>query len=157
MEKTMTYNCEIKEQAAQPILSRRTRLTMQELPQFLGQTYGAVMQYLGELREEPAGPPFAIYYNFDMNDLDIEAGFPVSKEYPAGYGLVSCEFPAGKMATCLHIGPYEQLKNAYDALSEWIKTRGYEPLGPTIEFYLNGPETPPDKLQTLIAFPLKSN
>lgn len=54
----MTYECEIKDQPAQPTISRRTHAAVGDLPQVLGQTFGAIMQYLGEAGEQPVGAPF---------------------------------------------------------------------------------------------------
>ena len=45
----MSYNCELKQQPAQPALTVRMRAAMQDLPQLFGKSYGAIMQYLGEL------------------------------------------------------------------------------------------------------------
>jgi len=83
----MSYNCELKEQPPQPALSVRTRAAVQDLPQLFGKVYGAIMQYLGELGEQPAGMPFAAYYNMDMQNLDVEIGFPVARKF-AGKGEV---------------------------------------------------------------------
>ena len=74
----MSYKCELNEQATQPALSIRTRTPVQDIPQVLGKAYGAIAQYLGELGEQPVGPPFAAYYNMDMQNLDIEIGFPAA-------------------------------------------------------------------------------
>jgi effector-binding domain-containing protein len=147
----------IREQPAQPTLSLRTRSSVQDLPQFFGKVYGAVIQYLGELGEQPVGPPFAIYYNMDMQNLDLEAGFPVSKEFPAKGELSAGEIPAGKIATCLYTGPYADCGSAYEALAQWVKDNGYEATGVAYEMYLNDPaEVPHEEAQTLIAFPLKT-
>jgi effector-binding domain-containing protein len=152
----MTYNCELKEQAAQPTLTIRTRIPVQNIPQFMGKAFGGVMQYLEEQGEQPAGPPFAAYYNMDMQNMDVEAGFPVSRSLAGRGELQAGTIPGGKRATCLHVGPYEQLGLAYEALTEWIKANGYEPTGVAYEFYLNAPDdTPPQGLQTLMVFPLK--
>ena len=47
----MSYECEVKEQAAQPALSIRTRTSVQDISQVLGKAYGAIAKYLGELGE----------------------------------------------------------------------------------------------------------
>ena len=75
----MSYHCEVKEQPVQKTLSIRTRAAVQDLPQVFGEGYGAIAQYLGELGEQPIGPPFAAYYNMDMDNLDVEFGFPVAR------------------------------------------------------------------------------
>ncbi|NWJ96274.1 MAG: GyrI-like domain-containing protein [Chloroflexi bacterium] len=146
----------IKEQPTQPTLSLRTRTTVQDLPQLVGRVYGAVTQYLGELGEPPAGPPFVIYYNMDLQDLDLELGFPVSKVFPGKGEIKASEFPGGRVATCLYTGPYPECGSAYEALGQWVKDKGYETTGLAYEVYLNSPaEVSPQDLETVISFPLK--
>jgi effector-binding domain-containing protein len=114
------------------------------------------MQYLGKTGVQPAGPPFAAYYNMDMQDLDVEIGFPV-KEAVQGEGEIEAgAIPGGKYASCLYTGPYENFELPYNALTAWLKEKGQQGIGVSYEFYLNDPEhTPQDKLQTQILFPLK--
>jgi len=103
----MSYKCEVKKQVAQPTLTIRTKASVQELPLILGNSYGIITQYLGELGEAPVGAPFVAYYNMDMQNLDIEIGFPVSKKLPDKGDIKPGEIPAGNFAICLHTGPYE--------------------------------------------------
>ena len=153
----MSYECEVKEQAAQPALSIRTRTSVQDIPQVLGKAYGAIAQYLGELGEQPAGPPFTVYYNMDMQNLDIEIGFPVSRQFSGKGDIRASEIPSGKVAICLYTGPYSEIEPAYNALSQWIEDNGYEATGVVYEMYLNDPaQTPPQELRTQIAFSLKT-
>ena len=153
----MSYKCEVKEQSTQPTLSIRTRTPVQDILQVLGKAYGAIAQYLGELGEQPAGPPFAAYYNVDMQNLDIEIGFPVFRRLAGKDDIQASEIPSGKVATCLYTGPYSEIEPAYNALSQWVKDNGYETTGVTYEMYLNDPaQTPPQELRTQIAFLLKT-
>lgn len=153
----MSYKCEVKELSTQPALSIRTRTSVQNLPQVFGETYGAIAQYLCELEEQPAGPPFAGYFNMDMQDLDVEIGIPVSKRLPGKEDINASEIPGGKVATCLYTGPYSEIEPAYTALSQWIEDNGYEPTGVSYEMYVDDPaETPPQELRTEIRFPVKS-
>lgn len=153
----MSYKCEVEEQPTQPTLSIRTRTSVQDLAQALGKAYGAIAQYLGELGEQPVGPPFAAYYNIDMQDLDVEIGFPVSRGLPGKDDIKASEIPGGKAATCLYTGPYSEIEPAYNALSQWIEDNGYEATGVTYEMYLDDPaQTPPQELKTRILFPLKT-
>ena len=153
----MSYACEIIEQPAQPTLSIRTRTAVQELPQVLGAGYGAIMQYLGELGLSPTGHPFVIYYNMDMQDLDIELGFPVSQPLAGKGEIHAARMEGGEAATCLHIGPYDDCGPAYEALAQFVKDQGYEATCVAIEYYLNDPRQPPyEEPQTRIVLPLKS-
>lgn len=154
----MAYQCEIKEQLVQKTLSIRTRAAVQDLPQVFGDGYGKIAQYLGKLGEQPIGPPFAAYYNMDMDNLDVELGFPVVRQLPGKDEIMAGEIPAGRVATCLYTGPYSGVGPAYEALSQWLQEQGYGATGVVYEFYLNDPgQTPPVELQTQIVFPLKSN
>ena len=153
----MSYQCEAKEQPTQPTLSIRTRTPVQDLPQELGKAYGAIGQYLGELGEQPVGPPFAAYYNLDMQDLDVEIGFPVSRRLPGKDDIEASQIPGGKVATCIYTGPYSEMEPAYDALSQWIEDNGYQATGVAYEMYLDDPaQTPPQESKTQILFPLKA-
>ena len=152
----MAHPCELKEQDPQPVLSVRARGPVGELPKILGQAYGAIARYLGELEEQPVGPPFAAYYNMDMQDLDMEIGFPVARALPGKDEIQASEIPGGKAAICTHTGPYSEIEPTYNALFAWIDTNKYEVTGVVYEMYLNDPaETPPEELQTRIFVPLK--
>ena len=152
----MSYNCEILERTVQPVLAVRTRTPASELPQVLGRAYQAIVNLLGELEEDPAGPPYTAYFNMDMQNLDVEIGFPVSQKLKGRGEVIAGEIPAGSFASCLHTGPYSEIKSAYQVLMQWVVREGHEATGVSYEFYLNDPnQTPPEELMTQIVFPLK--
>jgi len=152
----MSYPCELKEQTPQPVLSIRTRTPVEKLPQVLGEAYRTIVQYLNETGEHPSGPPFAAYYNMDMQELDVEAGFPVSRAIASKGDIQPSQIPGGKTATCVHTGPYSDIEPAYTALTKWITDNGHTATGVAYEIYLNDPaETPPEELKTRILMPLK--
>jgi len=154
----MAYQCELKQKPAQPVLSIRTRTAVQDLREVLGKSYGSIMGYLMELGEQPVDAPFTAYYNMDMQDLDVEIGFPVGKALPTRGEIQASTMPEGQYASCVHTGPYSAIEPAYNALNAWIAQKGLEPTGVAYEFYLNDPtETPPEALQTRIVFPLKGD
>ena len=150
------FTCNLEQKEAQSVLSIRTFTTDTALPELVGRVYGAVAQYLGELGEAPAGPPFAAYYNMDMQHLDTELGFPVGKDLPGRGEIKAGQLPGGWQASVLYTGPYMGMGSAYEALTEFVKANGREATGVAIEFYLNSPlDTAPENLQTMIFFPLK--
>jgi effector-binding domain-containing protein len=152
----MISPCEVIDRPAQTVLSIRTHTAMQNLPAILGQAYGAIGQYLGQLRQPPAGAPFVFYYNMDMQNLDVEIGFPVAAKLPGQGNIQPNEIPGGKAAVCLYTGPYNQMEPAYGALMQWMADQGYESAGTGMEVYLNDPQqVPPEALQTQIVFPIK--
>lgn len=152
----MDYKFELSEPPAQPVLSIRTRTAVGNLPQELGQAYGAIIQYLHEIGEEPVEAAFAAYYNMDMEDLDVEMGFPVPRPL-AGKGEIKAgQIPAGKQVSYLYKGPYMQMEPVYNAMYQWITEKGFTPTGVSYEFYYNSPlEVPESELLTRIVFPVK--
>jgi effector-binding domain-containing protein len=130
---------------------------VENLPKVLGESYAAIGQYLGILGEMPGGAPFVAYYNMDMQNLDIEIGFPVSHPISGKAHIQAAEMPAGKYASCLHKGPYAELRPAYEALTNFVNEHNLETIGVVYEFYLNSPvEVPQEELKTQIVFPLVS-
>jgi effector-binding domain-containing protein len=112
------------------------------------------MQFIGELGENPVGEPFVAYYNMDMQDLDIEVGFPVSRILPERGAIKANEIPSGDFASYLYIGPYADCGPAYEKLTAFVKEKGYEPSGVAYEYYLNNPAETGEEPKTLIVFPL---
>ena len=153
----MSYECEIKEYPARLALSIRTKTTLEDLPEVTRKAYAAISQYLGELGEQPAGDPFAAYHNLDMQDLDVDLGFPVSGMLPGRGEIKPYEIPESRVVTCLHIGPHSEVEPAYNALFRWIIDNGHEATGMAYEVYLSDPDkTPSQELKTRIILPLKN-
>lgn len=154
--KNVTHLCELLDRESQPTLAIRARSSVQGLPQVLGRAWGAIMQRAGRLGVQPSGPPFVAYRNMDMQDLDLEIGVPFSQKLEGEGEVLPGEIPGGRAAGCLHVGPYNQLRAAYDALQKWMEANGHTPSGVVYEFYLNDPQTTPAaELQTQVIFPLE--
>jgi effector-binding domain-containing protein len=151
----MTYQFEIIEQAAQPTLFVRSICAVQDLPKFFGKTFGDIIQYLTSLGEQPTGAAYAIYYNMDMQALDIQAGFPVAHPIRGKGNIQSGEIPGGRYASGMNTGPYDKMEPFYDALNKWVKAQGEEVTGVAFEWYFSPPETPPQDVKTEVWFPLK--
>jgi effector-binding domain-containing protein len=140
---------------AQPAVTMRTTIPVENLKEFLGRAYGALIVYIGQMGAQPADVPFSCYHNMDMQALDVEAGIPVSRSLPAHGDLLAGEVPAGHYAACMHLGSYESLSVTYEALSRWVAEQGLQPAGVAYEFYYSEATTPPEHTATRILIPLK--
>lgn len=147
------YTCEIQEKAAQPTLSIRFRAAVQDLAQAFGRVYGAIGAYLEAKGEQPAGGVYATYYNMDMQNLDIEAGFTVTRPVPGKGEIQPGEIPAGTYAICHYTGDYSAIAPAYDDLTRFVQENGFMPSGVAYEWYLNDPEDP-NLRETDVSFPV---
>ncbi|NPV90973.1 MAG: GyrI-like domain-containing protein [Firmicutes bacterium] len=152
----MDYRFEVVDSPAMNALSMRTVTPAANLPQELGKAYTAIIAYLGEIGEQPCEAAFAAYYNMDMEKLDVEMGFPVPRPLPGRGEIKASQIPAGKAATYLYQGPYQEMAPVYEAMSGWMSDSGLQPIGVVYEFYYNSPmEVPASELLTKIVFPLK--
>ena len=152
----MDYKFEISEQPARPVLSMRTVTAVEKLPQELGRAYMAIDAYMDELGEKPVEAAFAGYYNMDMQNMDVEMGFVMTKSLPGKGEIKAGEIPAGRQVSYLFKGPYKEISPVYNAMMQWVQEDGYTPTGIAYELYYNSPqEVPESELLTKIIFPLK--
>ena len=134
----------------------RTSTPVEKLSEVMGSGYGEIMQVMGTSGVQPAGPPFAVYHNMDMSNLDVEIGFPVTAKTQGSGRVKAGKLPGGKAAVTVHVGPYQKIEEAYNRLTAYVKEQGLETESFCYEFYLNDPgETKPEDLKTEIYFPVK--
>ena len=146
---------EVKEQKPQSTLSIRVRTPQKNLPNIIGESYHKIADYLNELGEQPSDVPFTAYYNIDMQDLDVEMGFPVSRVLPGKGDIKASEIEQGKIVSYMYKGPYSAMEPVYNEIFKWMSEKGYQPKGVYYEYYYNAPdEVPESELQTRIVIPI---
>lgn len=149
----MEGKVEVVETNEQPVLSIKMITSVDELPMVIGEAYGKIYTYLGELGQGPVGMPFVGYLDMDMDNLNVEIGFPVAEKLPSKDNMEASLIPGGKKATCIHKGPYKELCNTYDQMSKWLMDNKMNPSGVVYEYYFNSPEEVPEsELLTKIVF-----
>jgi effector-binding domain-containing protein len=147
---------EITVKKEQRTASVRFHTPVADISKGLGAAYGEIMQVLGREGLQPTGAPFAMYYNMDMADLDVEAGFPVAGAFKAAGRVKEGTIPGGRTAVEMHKGPYDTVEKAYSALTAFVQSKGASSAGPVYEVYLNDPQTTkPEELLTEVNFLLK--
>ena len=118
--------------------------------------YGQVMAYLGRAGVEAGAPAVARFVPAD-DVFDVEAGFYVGRPVAGDDGVVGAELPACEAAVVEHIGPYDAMEAAYEAITEWAKANCRELAEATWEEYWSDPATtPPDQWRTVLIWPLKA-
>ena len=143
MTMTLTYQIEIQKLTDQFTAVVRAELPGDELPAWLAGTFGAVHDYLRRAGVAPTGPPF-LRIAFLGTTMAAEAGFPVGHEID-GDGLVEASaLPGGPAVVTSHMGPYEDLVEAYRLVERWLGEHHYTPAGPHWEVYYTDPTTEPD-------------
>lgn len=135
---------ERRELAAQPILFIRRQAAQSEIPDVLGQCFGAVFGYCQKAGHAVAGQPFTRYPSAGPGLVTLEAGCPLAAPAP-GDGEIEAGFlQAGPAAVAVHAGPYGQLKETYAAVERWIEDQRLGPAGSPWEVYVTDPGDYPD-------------
>lgn len=148
MDFECAFQCELENLEPRPALAIRLKTKAGDIAEMFDQGFSAIASYLEAKGKKPAGPPFAVYYNMEMDNLEVEFGFPVEEGVDGEGAIQATMTPSGKAVGSLYIGPYEEAEPVYDALMKWISDNGLEANGVAYEIYLNDPAgTPPEQLK----------
>ncbi|WP_019243441.1 MULTISPECIES: GyrI-like domain-containing protein [Bacillus] len=130
-------NVELLKKNNQPTLFIRTRTKVEDLPRLIGESYGKLGAYLQEMDELLTDVPYVAYHNMDMQDLDVEIGFPVPTPLSGSGDIQSGVIPGGLMVFSMYLGSYSEIEPLYMEMAQWIKDHGYEATGVAYEYYYN--------------------
>ncbi len=128
----------------QPTAVTIATLSVDEIGGWLASAYDAVAGVIAARHAGPAGPPFARFHRHEDGEFTVEAGFPVTTEIEAVGQVQPGELAGGMVATTIHLGPYEAMEPAYEAVLTWIAEHGCEPAGDAWEVYFSDPAEDPD-------------
>lgn len=86
------------------------------------------------------GVPFFAYYNMDRKTGmgEMELCVPTA-EVPVGNGVMIKEMPRIKAVRTTHIGPYEKLSEAYNAIDQYAEEHDIKLCMPIREIFIKGP------------------
>lgn len=115
----------------------------EEFPDAIGHAIGEVATAMGAAGVDLAGPPFARYLAFGPR-IRAEVGFPVQRPAPDVGRVVAGRLPGGRVASVVHVGPYDGLAETYGLLTRWLGELGLRMTGDMWEVYWSDPETDPD-------------
>jgi effector-binding domain-containing protein len=153
----VAYEIKTRKLSPQHIAAIRVTAVPSEIGEALRAVLPEVSGYLDQEGVSPSGPPFARFFDYTEDEADFEAGYPVERPV-AGAGRVEAgELPGGQAAVTTHVGPYEGLQDAHDAIGEWVLARDHDPAGPVWEVYVTGPEqeADPSRYETEVVWPLR--
>lgn len=92
----------IKKRKAKKTLATKATCSVKEISTVLGEKYGKVMEVMKQKKTYPAGAPFVIYHNDNMDALELEVGFPVAKEVEGEGDVFAGILPGGECAIDHH-------------------------------------------------------
>jgi effector-binding domain-containing protein len=130
-----------------------------KITEVMGRIFGDIQKYMAENKIEMAGPPYALYHQWDQktNFFVIEAGIPVRVKVQGRNDIRLVEYQAGRAATASHFGNYDLMHYSYQKIEKYISDNKLEQNGPPREVYVTDPEAEKDfsKWETRIYYPVK--
>ncbi|HLW64573.1 MAG TPA: GyrI-like domain-containing protein [Gemmataceae bacterium] len=128
----MEYEIRLEQFASRPIAVLRRRASLPELGKIIPDACGLVWNVVRALKIVGAGRHVALYWDDVFN---LEIGVELDGPF-AGHGeVIASALPGGTVATAVHLGPYQQLPAAHQAIREWCQQHGHTLAGPSWEIY----------------------
>jgi effector-binding domain-containing protein len=128
----MGHDIRLEQAAGRPLAVVRRRAQPQELSRVVPDACGTVWNVVRARQIAGAGRHVAVYLDGQIN---LEVGVELDAPF-AGHGeVVGSATPAGMVATAVHLGPYNRLHEAHEAIRRWCADRGLSPAGPNWEIY----------------------
>jgi effector-binding domain-containing protein len=140
------------ERAPQLYLGIRKRVKWSELKTFFGSSFGQAMGIIQQAGVQPAGPPSAVYFEWDTlrQEADLLAGIPVAAGAKSKLkGMTLYEAPGGKTLQVAYRGGYNGIGAAHDAIDAQCSADGLTINVNVIEEYVTDPGLQPDSTQWL--------
>ncbi len=163
------YPIQEREIPAQTYLSKTLKVKLSQVDQVRAQT----LQMLSHTAQ-PAGPAFALLGSAERTPNTFEQGLqqapttsgffryefglPIAKPIKAPKGLAVKQLPIRKVASALHIGPYEPLHLAFRELNLWCFQQ-QKPYDQMLEVYHTGPleTSDPNNYRTEVQYVLEAS
>jgi effector-binding domain-containing protein len=141
---SVVYDVSLREVQSQPIASIRATTSPEEIGKTLTGDLSRIYGLLAQQGIRPIGPPVAVYYEFEPNRVVFESGVPVAGAFQSDGEIKPSALPSGRAAFVRHVGPYQGLGGAHEAIRQWIEANGHVHLGLTWEIYPMPPGGEPD-------------
>lgn len=155
----MSYTVRVERVMSRPIAVVRRRAALGELSRVVPEACGLVWKAVKAAQVKDAGRHVAVYRDAGDGFLDVEVGVEVGTAFPGRDEVVGSVTPAGDAATVIHLGPYQKLGEAHQAIRQWCAAQVRSLAGPCWEIYghwMDEWNNDPSKIRTDIFYLLKS-
>ena len=128
----MSHSVRIEDVGSQPLAIVRRRAAQAELKAVIPAACGDVWNRAKAHAVDRPGRLVALYLDDVMN---IEVGVEVTEAFAGFEDLPRSQTPAGRVAAVRHIGGYEGMHGAHEAIRVYCKQHGHRFAGPSWEVY----------------------
>lgn len=133
---------------------RKTINFMEEYTTFADESFRKILDYVSSLDALVSDGPIVCFHNMDMEQLDVEAGFPVAKQIMGRDEITSNTIPVQKGVTAIDLGDYVNQDPTLEELFSWIQNHGLRPVGDIYYQYLNETNRPASQYLTKMFIPI---
>lgn len=139
---------------AMPALALRVTAATEEMATAMESAFGQLFAFGAE---NMAGPPFAIWYEYEGPTFVFDNCIPVTKVIPGEGDIKSIMTYEGKVVKVAHTGSYESTQYSWGAMEKYVQENSLQTNGDPYEVYLTNPEQEPDpnKWVTELYWPIK--
>ena len=156
----MSYEVTIKEATLQALAAIQARASTRNLGELITRHIPQVWQFVTENAVENNGRSAVVYHGEEGDDIFSDEGMPIEIGVQVLGGFEDTDairhsaVPGGRVARTLHIGPYQDLPNAHNAVRQWCEENGHTISGLGWEDY--GPyHDDPAELETQVCYLLR--
>jgi effector-binding domain-containing protein len=127
----MSYQIELTN--SKPIITAviASRVPAKELAQFVPAACGEVWSFIRSAGLRQPGRHLALY----LEDGLVEVGAEIAEPFTGNERIHCSQLPGGAVATTVHFGPYQRLRDAHAAIREWCANHGRERSSTRWEIY----------------------
>ena len=143
------------EQQEHHVLSIRTNINFNDFANIAKESYKKIQDYTERNNLLLAGGSYVCYHNSDLENLDVELGFPVARSVDGKDDIIGHTIPVQKGVSGIFLGAYEDTDPLMYSIIQWINKHGYELQGDIYNYYLNDEDRSPSELLTQIVVPIK--
>jgi AraC family transcriptional regulator len=154
MTQTTTYEIERRQLAPRHAAIFRFSAGVADMATRMPEAYGRVMASLGRRGVTPQGPAIARYAQKGPDAFDVEAGFYVAQHVDDDGEVICIELPGRDALVTTHMGPYENLGAAYEAVQGYARQHNIELSDFMWDEYWSEPTLPPEQWRTEVIWPL---
>ena len=141
---------------ASEAVSIRTTIPMEELQDFFNLAFLELSEVIRGGGANPAGPPFVRYYAVTPKTVELEAVMSCDRPVAVSGRVRPLHLDAAQAAIVRHVGRYDKIKVAYEAISQWMSNNGKQAIEAPREVYVTTVAEVPDPSEwvTLVEQPI---
>lgn len=127
---------------------------MKEFSLFSETSLHSIQEYLNKQNRVIMDGPMVYFHNMDLENLDVEVGFPVLEVVEVDSEIAIKQINKQKVVTAIDLGKYEDQDPTLEDLFGFIQEHHLKPQGAIIYQYLNETEQSSNHYLTKMMIPI---